>query len=147
MRKSLLVMLLLLLGTLLLATDLDDELRNIYSQSEITEHEDDTVLMGDGYLEDESSAYEYVAVCCMMILYAREGWEDFSSSNSWVNRIDSVAAAWTTEYQDFVVEMPIYEIRNQFEDADENYDTAEELLDAIRSYVEYHGDVSPLSMW
>lgn len=147
MRKSLLVMLILLLGTLLLATDLDDELRNIYSQSEITEHEDDTVLMGDGYLEDESSAYEYVAVCCMMILYAREGWEDFSSSNSWVNRIDSVAAAWTTEYQDFLVEMPIYEIRNQFEDADENYDTAEELLDAIRSYVEYHGDVSPLSMW
>lgn len=147
MRKSLLVMLILLLGTLLLATDLDDELRNIYSQSEITEHEDDTVLMGDGYLEDESSAYEYVAVCCMMILYAREGWEDFSSSYSWVNRIDSVAAAWTTEYQDFLVEMPIYEIRNQFEDADENYDTAEELLDAIRSYVEYHGDVSPLSMW
>jgi hypothetical protein len=137
----------LLFGTLLLATNLDDELRNIYSQSEITEHEDDTVLMGDGYLEDESSAYEYVAVCCMMILYAREGWEDFSSSNSWVNRIDSVAAAWTTEYQDFVVEMPIYEIRNQFEDAGEEYDSAEEILDAIRSYVEYHGDVSPLSMW
>lgn len=147
MRKSLLVMLLLLLGTLLLATNLDEELRNIYSQSEITEHEDDTVLMGDGYLEDESSAYEYVAVCCMMILYAREGWEDFSSSNSWVNRIDSVAAAWTTEYQDFVVEMPIYEIRNQFEDAGDEYDSAEEILDAIRSYVEYHGDVSPLSMW
>lgn len=147
MRRSLLVMTILLFGTLLLATNLDDELRNIYSQSEITEHEDDTVLMGDGYLEDESSAYEYVAVCCMMILYAREGWEDFSSSNSWVNRIDSVAAAWTTEYQDFVVEMPIYEIRNQFEDAGEEYDSAEEILDAIRSYVEYHGDVSPLSMW
>ena len=147
MRKSLLVMTILLFGTLLLATNLDDELRNIYSQSEITEHEDDTVLMGDGYLEDESSAYEYVAVCCMMILYAREGWEDFSSSNSWVNRIDSVAAAWTTEYQDFVVEMPIYEIRNQFEDAGDEYDSAEEILDAIRSYVEYHGDVSPLSMW
>ncbi len=147
MRRSLLVMTILLFGTLLLATNLDDELRNIYSQSEITEHEDDTVLMGDGYLEDESSAYEYVAVCCMMILYAREGWEDFSSSNSWVNRIDSVAAAWTTEYQDFVVEMPIYEIRNQFEDAGDEYDSAEEILDAIRSYVEYHGDVSPLSMW
>lgn len=147
MRKSLLVMLLLLLGTLLLATNLDEELRNIYSQSEITEHEDDTVLMGDGYLEDESSAYEYVAVCCMMILYAREGWEDFSSSNSWVNRIDSVAAVWATEYQEFVVEMPIYEIRNQFEDAGDEYDSAEEILDAIRSYVEYHGDVSPLSMW
>ena len=147
MRKSLLVLVLLLLSTLLLATTLDEELRNIYSQSEIMEHEDDTVLMGDGYLEDESSAYEYVAVCCMMILYAREGWEDFSSSNSWVNRIDSVAAAWTTEYQDFVVEMPIYEIRNQFEDAGDEYDSAEEILDAIRSYVEYHGDVSPLSMW
>jgi hypothetical protein len=83
----------------------------------------------------------------MMILYAREGWDSYSSSNSWVNRIDSVAAYWATEYQEYVVEMPIYEICNQFEDAGDEYSSAEELLDAIRSYVDYHGDVSPMSMW
>lgn len=147
MKKCLLVMVLIMLGTLLLAADLDSELRNINSQSEIVDHEDDTVLLGKGFLANESSAYEYVAVSCMMILYAREGWESFSSSNSWVNRIDSVAGAWATDYQEFVVEMSISEIRNQFEDAGDEYDSAEDILDAIRSYVEYHGDVSPLSMW
>jgi hypothetical protein len=44
-----------------------------------------------------------------------------------------------TEYQEYVVEMPIYEICNQFEDAGDEYGSAEELLDAIRSYVDYHG--------
>lgn len=147
MKKSLFVFVLILLGTMLQATTLDEELRTIYSNSEIMEHEGDTVLVGAGYLADESSAYHYVAVCCMMILYAREGWDSFSSSNSWVNRIDSVAAYWATEYQEYVVEMPIYEICNQFEDAGDEYSSAEELLDAIRSYVDYHGDVSPMSMW
>ena len=82
-----------------------------------------------------------------MLLYAREGWESYSNSYSWVKNIDSVAAIWATEYQEFLVEMPISEIRNQFSDAQEEYDTADEILDAIRSYVDYHGDVSPLSMW
>jgi len=147
MKQIMLVMVLILLGTMLAATRLDDELSNIYAQSAIMEHEDDTVLIGDGYLESESSAYEYVAICCMMLLYAREGWESYSSSYSWVKNIDSVAAIWATEYQEFLVEMPISEIRNQFSDAQEEYDTADEILDAIRSYVDYHGDVSPLSMW
>lgn len=147
MKQGLIVMVLLLLGTFLLATRLDDELKSIYTQSDIIEHEDDTVLMGGGFLKNESSAYEYVAICCMMLLYAREGWDSFSSSNSWVQRIDSVAGAWATEYQEFVVEMPIYEIRNQFEDALDEYDSADEILDAIRRYVDYHGDVGPLSMW
>jgi len=147
MKQSLLVMVLILLGTILLATTLDRELESIYSQSEIMEHEGDTVLVGDGFLSDESSAYHYVAVCCMMILYAREGWDSFSSSNSWVNGIDSVAAAWATEYQVFVVEMPISEIRDQFDDAADEYESPDEILAAIRSYVDYHGDVSPMSMW
>ncbi|MDD2332406.1 MAG: hypothetical protein PHI68_07125 [Candidatus Cloacimonetes bacterium] len=88
-----------------------------------------------------------MAICCFMILYAMEGWESYSSTNSWVNRIDSVAAGWATEYQQFVVEMPISEIRNQFDDAPDRFDTADEIINAVRKYVDYHGDVSPLSMW
>ncbi len=147
MRKGLLILILFVFGTMLMAASLDDELSNIYSQSEITDHEGDTVLIGGDFLDSEDSAYEYVAVCCMMILYAKEGWEEYSSSNSWVNRIDSVAAAWATEYQEFVVEMPISEIRNQFGDAGDEYDDVDEFLGAIRSYINNYGDISPFSMW
>ncbi|MDD2332407.1 MAG: hypothetical protein PHI68_07130 [Candidatus Cloacimonetes bacterium] len=58
MKRNLLVLVFILLGTLLLATRLDDELKVIYSQSEIMEHEGDTVLTGKSFLANESSAYE-----------------------------------------------------------------------------------------
>jgi hypothetical protein len=83
----------------------------------------------------------------MLVLYAREGWESYSSGNSWVSSLDSIAAAWSTEYQDFVVQIPVREIRSNFDDTDYREMNPDDLMDEILDYVNNHGDVSPLSMW
>lgn len=147
MKKLVLIVILVIIGVALLAENLNGALSELRSDSDIIDHEGDTVLVGKDFLDSESSAYGYVAWASVLVLYAREGWETYSSANSWVSGIDSIAAAWSTEYQDFVVEIPVSEIRSNFDDSDYRDMDPNELMDEIQDYINYYGDVSPLSMW
>jgi len=76
-----------------------------------------------------------------LILCVMENWFE-SSYVSRLGSVDGVAAAWPTDYQDFVVSIPISEIRSQFKDG--YFDDFDDLVAQLREYVDNYGDVGNL---
>lgn len=141
MKKVLLMLgiIFILLG--LQANDLDDALGKMFNQCSLVDHRSLSYLLPDDYLVSESEAYEYVAWNSALILCVMENWFE-SSYRSRLSSVDGVAACWPTEYQDFVVSIPISEIRSQFKDG--NFDDFDDLVNQLRKYVDNYGDVGNL---
>jgi len=148
MRKVSIVILMFLLAIPLLGVELDEALRTIFTYCSVIDHEGDSVLMTNDGFNEESDAYSWVANCAHVVLAIREDWVDCPSTYaSRISSLDAIGAIWATEYQTFVVTIPVWEIIENF--GDESYldMESEEFIGEIQDYIEYHGDVSPLSMY
>ena len=141
MKKLLLILGLVLILLGLQANELDDALGSMFKQCSLVDHRGLSYLLPDDYLVSESEAYEYVAWNSALILCAVEDWFE-SSYGSRLSSVDGVAASWPTDYQDFVVSIPISEIRSQFKNG--SFDDFDDLVDEIRDYVDNYGDVGNL---
>ncbi|GAB1366642.1 hypothetical protein MASR1M36_15130 [Candidatus Cloacimonadaceae bacterium] len=138
------ILLLIVIGFILqglMANDLDTALANMFGQCSQVEHNSLNFLLANDYLVSESEAYEYVAWNSALILCVMENWFE-SSYVSRLGSVDGVAAAWPTDYQDFVVSIPISEIRSQFKDG--YFDDFDDLVAQLREYVDNYGDVGNL---
>lgn len=140
MKKALLIFgfCLLLLG--LQANELDESLAGMFDLCVEVEHNGLNYLVADEFLVSESEAYRFVAWCSSLMLAEEENWGgDSSAYSSRINAIDGVGAAWSTDYQDFVVSIPLSEIYSQFGDG--SYESFDELMAEVREYLENYGDV------
>ncbi|MDZ4183299.1 MAG: hypothetical protein U1B83_10540 [Candidatus Cloacimonadaceae bacterium] len=147
--KTLVLFLVLVFAAMSLsASDIDGALKTIFTYCSVIEHEGDQVLMTQSFFEDEGAAYAWVANCAHVVLAIRAGWEDCPAAySSKVRSLDAIAAVWQTPYQTFVVSIPVWEILENFNDESNlELDSGEFVSDILR-YVDYYGDVSPLSMY
>jgi hypothetical protein len=127
---------------------IDESLELILQYCTVIEHEGDNVLITDDGFTRENDAYAWVAQCSMVLLAIRAGWEEAPYQYaSDLAAIDEIAAIWSTEYQTFVVSIPVWEIVENFNDPDYLEEGGGDLLADLMSYIDYYGDVSPLSMY
>ncbi len=127
---------------------INDSLALILKYCTVYEHDGDNVLITDDGFDNKEDAYAWVAQCSMVILAIRAGWEEAPSIHAAnIAAIDEIAAIWATEYQTFVVSIPVWEILDNFNDPDYLEEGGGDLLADLRSYIDYYGDVSPLSMY
>ncbi|GAB1467452.1 hypothetical protein MASR2M64_01210 [Candidatus Cloacimonadota bacterium] len=146
MKRLLLVVALFLIVLSLCADEVDDVLSTICNSTIVYDHHGESVLMGENLFIAESDAYAWVAECALVALALKANWVGNSSANaSKVRSVDAIGAAWETPYQTFVLSIPVWEIMDHFNDDD--HMTSDELADDILDYIEYHGDVSPISMY
>jgi hypothetical protein len=141
MKKTLLMLGIIFIFGGLLASELDTGLDRMFQQCSQVDHNGLSYLLADDYLASENDAYEYVAWNSAMILCSVQNWLE-SSYGSRLGSVDGIAAAWPTDYQDFVVSIPFSEIKAKFGEG--QYDDFNDLASEIRDYVDNYGDVGSL---
>lgn len=137
----------------LVASVLDDPVNQVMSSGDFMERDGEVVFMSNMFWEDsfsdESYAYHYVAQTAYIFMAVHQQWAEISNSSvaEKINSTDRIACPWATYESAFVVSIPLSEICDQFDGSD--YDELGEmgLFDAIQSYIEYHGDITPYSMY
>jgi len=137
----------------LMASVLDDPVNTVMETGEFMDHDGDNVFMCKYYWEDgfpdESGAYQFVAQTAYVFMTVYEDWDTLSNASlaSRIKATDLIACPWETYESAFVVSIPLSEICDQFDGSD--YDELGEmgLFNAIKSYIEYHGDITPYSMY
>ena len=149
MKKRIFLSLIILISVLALgAVGIEEALKTIFTYSEVIEHEGDEVLMTSSFFSNEGDAYNWVANCAQVVLAIRAGWASAPNPyDSKVKSLDAIGAVWQTEYQTYVISIPVWEILENFMEDENAYKDSSELLSELRSYIDYYGDISPLSMY
>jgi len=148
MKKAGVFLLLIFIAMSLSAVEIDEALNTIFSYCSVIDHEGDQVLMTENLFDAEGDAYNWVANCSHVILAIKAGWVECPAAySSSVSSLDAIGAAWATEYQTYVVTIPVWEILENFNDESYLDMEPDDFIQEIREYIDYYGDVSPLSMY
>ncbi len=153
MNRLLMIVILVVLLLPLGARTLNEGVNFVMNQGKFMEHDGETVFMFNSYWEDvypdKNGAYQFVAQTALVFLNVIQEWDTLSNSSlaNQIKGVDRVACPWGEEYQNYVLSITMDEICDEYDQSDLEEMGEMEMFADVKSYIQYYGDISPLSMY
>lgn len=151
MKRILISVLFLMLLLPLMASVLEDSIKEMLTMGKYTNIDGDKVFMSSTYWSDkgygESGAYDFVTFASFYFLAVHHEWDTVSSSSikSDMSSADCVACPWSNGYGAALLTIRLSSIYNEFGHASYEEMGEEDLLDAIQSFIHTNGDRTALT--